>query len=261
MPRICRFSHLVLENDEKCHLGHYLATTLECSVAGCRYITRPVNLELLKYAVEQLKLHMIGAHPHIKDKVKETEDTEEEDITSKRKKEVDPNEKLTCPQCYKMFCSKKNVKRHVQYEHERKDRLHCTSCNKTYASKTALTYHMKKFHSDSSGMKCDGCDEIFLEFKKFKDHIKIHRKKSSKKADHRCDECHATFSDKSNLNRHMSDIHSTSNFNTEKITVKAFPFQCEQCKFITKRKHYFEIHKIKQHGLDDKEDSPPENDS
>ena len=190
-----------------------------------------------------------------------SEDTEEEDITSKRKKEVDPNEKLTCPQCYKMFCSKKNVKRHVQYEHERKDRLHCTSCNKTYASKTALTYHMKKFHSDSSGMKCDGCDEIFLEFKKFKDHIKIHRKKSSKKADHRCDECHATFSDKSNLNRHMSDIHSTSNFNTEKITVKAFPFQCEQCKFITKRKHYFEIHKIKQHGLDDKEDSPPENDS
>ena len=249
MPRMCRFSHSVPDDDEKCHLGHYLATTLECSVAGCRYITRPVNLESIKYAVEMLKLHMIGAHPQIKDRLKESEDNEQE-TPSKKKKEFDPNEKLTCPQCYRIFCSKKNVKRHIKFEHDRKDRHNCTDCEKSYASNIALTYHKKRCHSSSSGIKCDRCDETFLDFKIFKDHLKVHRQKSSKKADHRCDECHKTFSDRSNLNRHESDIHGATNFNTEKITVKTFPFQCDQCKFITKRKHYFQIHMKKQHGLD-----------
>ena len=248
MPRICRFNHDVPRDKDKCQEGHYMAITLECSVQACKYVTKPVNFESTKFAIEMLKLHIIGAHPEHKNKVEETK-VVEDDETKKKKKEVDPNEEYTCPKCYKIYYSKQNVKRHLKTEHERIARLKCSDCESTFASTIALNLHMKKLHSGSSGFKCDSCGEIFPNFQSYKCHLKTHSRKSSAAGtDYKCDECHDIFSDASNLNRHRNEAHDRTNFNTSKIKIKTYPFKCDECNFITKRKHYMKIHKLKQHG-------------
>ena len=70
MSRICRFYHVVPKEEEKCSSGHYLCATLDCQVRNCKYITRPSSISDIKPAIEMMKLHMIGAHPELKDEVK-----------------------------------------------------------------------------------------------------------------------------------------------------------------------------------------------
>jgi uncharacterized C2H2 Zn-finger protein len=70
----------------------------------------------VKPAIETMKLHMAGAHSHLYDLLT-TNDPNEEDHTkskdsSEKKKEIDHNSDLTCPECFKLFNNKKNVKRH-----------------------------------------------------------------------------------------------------------------------------------------------------
>ena len=256
MSRICRFYHNVPRNEEKCGEGHYLAATLDCSVTSCKFVTRPLQISSMDDAIKVMNLHMIGAHPELKDQLKavveddaSTKKRKDVDDSTKKNKEVDPNEDYTCPKCFKLFYSKQNVKRHVKTEHERKNRSICLHCDKTFASVAALNYHSKKHHSSSSGIKCDSCGDIYQDFQTYTNHVRSHRS-SVGIPQYKCDECHAKFSSSSNLNRHISQVHHIVHFNTKKTSVKLFPFICEECGFFTKRKHYLAVHKLLQHGPD-----------
>ena len=258
MSRICRFYHNVPRNEEKCREGHYLAATLDCFVKSCKFVTRPLQTSSMDNAIKVMNLHMIGAHPELQDQLKasavvednaSTKEKKDVDDSTENKKEVDHNEDYTCPKCFKLFYSKQNVRRHVKTEHERQNRLNCSQCDKTFASSFGLNYHSKKQHSSSSGIKCDSCGDTFQDFQIYTNHVKSH-KSSAAITEYKCDECHANFSSSSNLKRHFSQVHNTTNFNTRKITVKRYPFKCEECGFLTNRKHYFSVHKLLQHGPD-----------
>ena len=260
MTRLCRFNHLVHKHEDKCSEGHHLCATLDCSVRGCKYTTRPHSIADVKPAIEMMKLHMIGAHPELEDQLKASKTNEDksekktvdaENIIKKRK-EIDPSKDITCPNCYKLFYSKKNVKRHIKTQHERIQRLNCNDCDQTFASSMALNYHMKRSHPPKSGLKCDSCGDTFPNFKKYAIHARSHE--SSR--DHKCDECHALFSSNSNLNRHISEEHQIVNYNVKKITVMTYPFTCDECDFYTKRKHYLQVHKHLQHSPDSFERIP-----
>ena len=248
MSRICRFYHVVPTDEDQCAEGHFLCATLDCQVKGCKYITRPHSSSNLKHAIEMMKLHMVGAHPHLQDilAAANKEDHTETDNSSNKKQVDDPRSDITCPKCFKLFFNKKNVKRHIRTQHTGLQRYSCSDCDKTFASNTAVNYHKKKSHPRPSGIKCENCEEICNNFDAFKMHSRKHKSSSS----HKCDDCHATFSSKTNLNRHALEEHKIVNINFKKTSLKHYPFNCDECDFYTKRKHYMQQHKLKMHAPD-----------
>ena len=83
MSRLCRFYHHVPKDDEKCYQGHYLCATLDCQVRNCKYTTRPFSMSDTKPAIEMMKLHMICAHPNLRDALNPTEKDNDNDIQKK----------------------------------------------------------------------------------------------------------------------------------------------------------------------------------
>ena len=247
MSRICRFYHAIPKDDDKCEKGHFLCATLDCQVKGCMFTTRPHSMSDVKPAIEMMKLHMAGAHPHLENLLTaNTSDHTKSKDSSEKKQEIDHSSDVTCPKCFKLFFNKKNVKRHMKTQHSGLLRHSCSDCDKTFASNTAVKYHLKKCHPRPSGIKCDDCEEIFNNFETFK----LHSRKHTSSTEHKCEECHATFSSKTNLNRHSLEEHKIVNINVKKTSLKHYPFTCDECDFYTKRKHYLQLHMLKMHGPD-----------
>ena len=247
VSRICRFYHVVPKDEEKCSQGHYLCATLDCQVKYCKYTTRPLSSSDVKPAIQMMKLHMIGAHPNLKETLENIESCPNNDARKdQRKKEVDPDKNETCPKCYKIFFSKKNVIRHIKTHHNGTGRHSCPDCDKTFASGTAAKYHFMKCHPQESGYKCDICGETCTDFGNFKLHSRKHRPTKM----HKCDDCCALFSSKCNLNRHSSEIHNLVNINVNKCSVKSYPYSCDKCTFYTKRKQNLQEHMLKLHSED-----------
>ena len=114
---------------------------------------------------------MIGAHPELMNESNDVENENRNKTKIQKKKDecgengsaaaegrnqqtsdVDTDDEeiseYTCPKCFKLFFSQKNVKRHVKTQHEQRRRLPCPDCEKTFASSSALTYHKKRVHSE-----------------------------------------------------------------------------------------------------------------
>lgn len=246
MARICRFYHSVAIDEDKCSQGHYLCATLDCQVRGCKYTTRPLSSTDVKPAIEIMKIHIRGAHPELENIQTEKDDANNLEAAddAKKTRDIDPNENETCPRCFKIFFSKKNVKRHIKTQHLGIGRQKCSDCDKTFASKAAVDYHMKKGHSKDSHFNCGECGEIFTDYEDLKLHLKKHRKP----VQHKCEKCKSFFSSRSNLNRHISEEHNIVKINTMKMNVKSYPFKCDKCPYFTCRKYYFEQHKLKVHS-------------
>ena len=247
MSRLCRFYHHVPKDDEKCYQGHYLCATLDCQVRNCKYTTRPFSMSDTKPSIEMMKLHMIGAHPNLRDAINPNEkddDKKQDKVIKEPRQERDPNRDETCPKCFKIFFNKKTMKRHLRTQHLNLDRLECNDCSKTFASKAAVNYHVRKCHTSNSRYGCTNCDETFVNYTALKEHLKEHKRYSQ----HDCDKCTLSFKSSSNLNRHISEEHNIVKINTSKKTVKSYPYKCDKCNFFTKRKHYFEQHKIYVHS-------------
>jgi len=248
MSRICRFYHVVPKDEERCSQGHYLCATLDCQVKNCKYTTRPLSISDMKPAIEMMKLHIIGAHPKLKETIENSDGcrNNEGKKDQERNKEEDLHKDETCPKCYKIFFSKKNVIRHIRTHHNRTARNKCPDCDETFASSKAAQYHIMKCHPQESGYKCGICGETCTDFGNFKLHSKKHKPTKL----HKCDDCAAIFSSKCNLNRHSSEIHNLSNINVNRCTVKSYPYSCDKCKFLTKRKQNLQEHMLKLHSED-----------
>ena len=192
--------------------------------------------------------------PMHKEADESTKKKKEDDDRNRKHEEVDDSsDEFTCHLCFKMFCNKKNVKRHVETKHERKGRFNCPDCEKSFASSISLNYHKKKCHSDGTEIPCNNCDETFHYFKSYIKHERSH-KSSFSEPEYKCEECHAIFSTNSNLNRHAAEIHLTVNYNIKKNIVPIYPFICDECEFCTKRKHNLDVHKLVIHGGPDPQD-------
>ena len=65
-----------------------------------------------------------------------------------------------------------------------------------------------------------------------------------------CHHCHKTFLG-SNLWRHVEEVHNQTKYDTDLITVSAYPHECQECNFRTKRKFDLKRHYKHKHSLCD----------
>ena len=254
LNRICRLSHSIPVDQDRCAEGHPLAASLKCQSSSCNFVTDPIIMSNIDTALSLLKMHMRAAHSEV---------NHSGDYEKSADKQVESNSdnekenKKTCPLCFKIFHSKLNVKRHIKIHHDGSNRQKCNDCSKTFASKTSLDYHKKSNHAEENMIQCKICDNNFSDMKTLKLHEKSHNTTGRQKII-KCVDCHKTFSSRSNLRRHDREVHFIININLgmwekeKKEPLKVKPFKCSDCDFQTKRKHYFNLHIEKLHktGID-----------
>ena len=249
LNRICRLSHSVQTDQDRCPEGHPLAASFKCLVKNCIFVTDPLAMRMVDSSLGLLKIHMNVAHPEMRKE--EIISPPNKDNLESEKNETDPEKnKRTCPFCYKLFYNKENVRRHVKMDHEGNSRHKCVNCSKTFACKTSLDYHMKKQHISCTEIPCDICDQTSTDFQNYQMHKKSHKTSSSADVRKKCSDCEKTFSSRSNVTRHEREVHCIINFNIALMDPqpKTKPFHCGCCDFKTERKYYLEIHIEKQHS-------------
>ena len=240
MPRECQFGHPVPKQRLCCEHGHTRVVILKCDVPSCSYVTDPpVNPKNITIAIELLKLHMKGAHNnHGVTNANTTETVHDQD-------QSDPNASVTCPECFKMFATKFGMKLHFKRQHKGVGRFRCETCQSSFASKTALKYHNRSCHPEAATFNCEKCDEISCDF----DHYKQHRKTHESVSKVECDKCGCMLL-KKHMPRHLTEVHSIEQrLNVLKTNVKAYPFKCDECEYVTKRNHDLKRHKEVKHSI------------
>ena len=163
MRCVCIFGHQISKGSETCSEQHPLGASFGCSLPGCNFVTRPVDMRKLKLAIRMLKHHMMEVH------IIES---------SKGEKKINGWKQITCPICCKEFCNKYKVKRHIASEHGRKNRFECNKCSESFASKYAVNYHVKRNHTED--FRCEKCGTDSPDFKSYMTHKKSHLTESSK---------------------------------------------------------------------------------
>ena len=154
-----------------------------------------------------------------------------------------PMEKrLKCEKCYKSFCKKYTLEKHMKAYHSVENPFKCEVCGKTYQYKGTLKKHMETdhlklrydcnycgrpytqkghlrthiqmHHLKETRFKCEQCDHISSSPGRLKRHIEaVHQKKR-----HFCQECGTSFSTDYTLNSHIKAKHS-----------KESPYKCKKC--------------------------------
>ena len=102
-----------------------------------------------------------------------------------------------------------------------------------------------------SEIPCDICDQTLTDFQSYQIHKKSHRTSTfSQAVKRKCSDCEETFSSRSNLTRHVREVHCFINYNLDLMNPKPKikHFICDHCDFKTQRKHYLKIHIEKQHS-------------
>ena len=135
MHRICRLSHSVPTDQDRCSEGHPLAASFKCLVENCKFVTDPLAMRMVDSSLGLLKILMNVAHPEVRKE--ESNSPPKQNNLESDENETDDSErnKRTCPMCYKIFFNKENVKRHVKMDHEGINRLKCIYCSRTFSLK------------------------------------------------------------------------------------------------------------------------------
>ena len=248
MNRICRLSHPIPLDQDRCPEGHPLAASYKCSMNNCDFITDPIHMNKIDSAISLLKIHISTVHnPGNKDDV--NDDRTDDKIVESDSDDPETNKK-TCPMCFKIFHSKLNMIRHKKVHHDGSIRHKCNDCSRSFASRTALNYHVNRDHTEDSMISCK---QQFPDIKTLNLHTKFHRSTTGKKPN-KCYDCNKILSSSSNLRRHRREVHYSININLGmwekgmKEHLKVKPFNCPDCQYKTKRKHYLTIHMEQVHS-------------
>ena len=157
---------------------------------------------------------------------------------------------FACDQC--SFLSKRNslLLRHVRIKHDNidpsknlstEDKKSCTYCSKIFCNSAKVKRHIMTIH------KTEGSHDVIEENVKTSASLRVEPKEVIKK---QCHYCEKTFLG-SNLWRHIEEAHNKTKYNTALIDVSAYPHECEQCSFKSKRKFDLKRHYMHKHSLCD----------
>lgn len=119
--------------------------------------------------------------------------------------------KSCCDHCGKIYLTKPELRRHIEYVHEGVT-FECDLCNRKLAGKVNLVKHMKSVHGVgyAGRVLCDICGKSFKTRASRKSHIKsVHQK--IKKAE--CSDCGLLFQTKASLQKHQHTHTNTRPFN------------------------------------------------
>ena len=251
MNRICRLSHSIAVDQDRCAEGHPLAASFKCQMTSCNFITDPIHISKIESAISLLKIHISAVHNHGKADDLDNDKTDDKVVESDSDDPV--TNKKTCPICFKIFHSKLNMTRHIKVHHDGSSRYKCNDCSRSFASRTALNYHVNRDHTEDSVISCKECDKQFPDIKTLNLHTKSHKSTTGKKLS-KCYDCNKILSSSSNLRRHRREVHYSININLGmwekgmKEQLKVKPFSCPDCQYKTKRKHYLTIHMEQVHS-------------
>ena len=207
--RVCSMGHALEPLAQCCNFGHETCICLKCPSKECTFRTKPAIKEFKDLLQSEIDEHLSDCQADVKE---EGEDEAKmkgvnEDLSKTNKK----LEKRTCPMCCKLFYSMGNMRAHVKSHHERKGRFNCQMCEKTFSSNNALQYHEKRSHSNGGDIACENCEETFSNFEGYSTHRKSHRSVHNKVKvriyPHNCDQCDAVFKRKGHLNSHIEGMH------------------------------------------------------
>ena len=126
----------------------------------------------------------------------------------------------------------------------------CNVCCRRFASKISCRKHMNRYHrvetSDKPANvpllnqhKCPHCEKIYMKTDVLQKHVmKVHEQKDSNLTKIRCEECKETFSNETNLKRHVK-------------THAKLPetFECDKCRKMFSRRDNLDRHKLRKHNF------------
>ena len=150
--------------------------------------------------------------------------------------EPDPAEQVKCEVCLKIFSNAARLHQHVKYTHNKTESKFCEPCNKAYTP-SAFRHHIQTVH----GEKAHTCDKCGISFH-FRDQLARHDLHVHQKVKaFVCNVCGKAFSYQSTLQQHIEAVHN-----------KTKPYKCKLCgdRYFTQRNglfvHLKGIHKIEQ---------------
>ena len=111
-----------------------------------------------------------------------------------------------CDICEKTFSRLSNIKDHYSYIHDRRKIHFCKYCEESFSRVGTLRLHIKQKHKNGAKGKefCHMCDANFV---KLTDHLKAFHMRE-KEVD--CHICNKTLANVSNLNLHLTNVHSST---------------------------------------------------
>ena len=130
---------------------------------------------------------------------------------------------LICPDCFKFFLKKSNLKEHIERVHKGV-RFKCAQCSKLYATKVSLLLHIREKHTSSSEAErfiCNACPESFTTIWNRNDHIRRQHGAYAERYRFVCGQCLELFTTNQSKNRHIIRQHG--------ISSERYKFICNQC--------------------------------
>ena len=130
--------------------------------------------------------------------------TETNLVLHEEKKHKNPEKKIECNICKRIF-SFTYLKYHMKTFHNtRKQDFLCTKCPAKFYNKSQLTIHFDAVHEGKKLYKCSNCNMSFAHNHGLKGHMSaVHEKKKP----HLCPTCGVSFADKGNLTKHIAAVH------------------------------------------------------
>jgi len=133
-----------------------------------------------------------------------------------------------CTKCEKAYSSKGTLTLHM-FKHSNK-KFTCNICSRSYSGPQYLQGHIKSKHRElDDRFKCQFCGAKFLSGYKLNRHMQSHLGEKVLS----CNQCTMTFNEKSELKKHLSNVHKNGAFNRRRIyhTGKS-SFKCNHCSSI-----------------------------
>ena len=84
---------------------------------------------------------------------------------------VNDDRKHTCLLCNKSYITKKCLRAHILWKHERPDVHKCDICNKGFPKSNVLRQHIENVHEGLRKFKCEFCERTFSQIGSLDGHL------------------------------------------------------------------------------------------
>ena len=184
-----------------------------------------------------------------------------------------------CSKCPRVFLAAETLEQHIAQSHAGKS-FQCDVCQLTFPKLTKLQVHAKKTHPETEFdwsidnltriqvdaleiHKCNYCGKRFITEQRLNDHkcvgemvnwenvhknLEYQLSKPTDTGEFECLVCNISYSKKSKLREHVTDMHSILSLQSIDPNVPQTLYKCEPCNLTYNTEHHFRQHVKKNHA-------------